>query len=284
MTAGELYRNYLKLLSPLYDEGESSTITAMIFENIANCSKIDIITNPSKILDTQIKNKLSVCLEELLQHKPIQYVLGEAIFYKLKFEVDESVLIPRPETEELVTEVIQFAKTKNQLFILDVGTGSGCISIAIKKNVPHCLMTSVDISKQSIETAKKNALFHKVDINFVELDFLNTENQIQLEMYDVIVSNPPYIPISQKAEMEKHVTDFEPNNALFVSDENPLIFYKAIVEFCRTHLKQEGNIFLEIHELFGEAVQELFHQHKFETKLIKDMYGKDRVVVASRFH
>jgi len=284
MTAGELYRNYLKLLSPLYGEGESTTITAMVFETIANCSKIDIITNPSKILDTQIENKLSVCLEELLQHKPIQYVLGEAIFYKLKFEMDESVLIPRPETEELVTEVIQLAKTKNQLSILDVGTGSGCISIAIKKNVPNCLMTSVDISKHSIETARKNALLNNVEIEFVELDFLNPENHNQLDLYDVIVSNPPYIPISQNAEMDKHVTDFEPNHALFVSDENPLIFYKSIVEFCRTHLKQEGNVFLEIHELFGDAVQELFHQHKFDTKLIKDMYGKDRIVIASRFH
>lgn len=112
MTAGELYRNYLKLLSPIYGEGESSTITAIVFETIANCSRIDIITNPSTILDAQIENKLSVCLEELLQHKPVQYVLGEALFCKLKFEVDESVLIPRPETEELVAEVIEFAKTK----------------------------------------------------------------------------------------------------------------------------------------------------------------------------
>ncbi len=284
MTAGELYRNYLKLLSPIFGEGESSTITAIVFETVANCSRIDIITNPSTILDAQIENKLSVCLEELLQHKPVQYVLGEALFCKLKFEVDESVLIPRPETEELVAEVIQFAKTKNQSSILEIGTGSGCIAISIKKNVPHCLMTSVDISKYALETAKKNALLNKVDINFMEMDFLNTENQIQLEMYDVIVSNPPYIPISQKAEMDKHVTDFEPNNALFVSDENPLIFYEAIVEFCVPNLKQEGKVFLEIHELFGEAVKELFHQHKFETTLLKDMYGKDRIVIASRFH
>lgn len=149
--------------------------------------------------------------------------------------------------------------------------------------MPLCLLTSVDISKYSIDTAQKNALLHKVDINFMEMDFLNPENRIQLEFYDVIVSNPPYIPISEKTAMDKHVTNFEPNHALFVSDENPLIFYEAIVEFCLNNLKQEGKVFLEIHELFGEAVQELFHQHKFETTLLKDMYGKDRIVIASRF-
>ena len=284
MTIGALYRHFLHELQHFLPQGEADQITKMVFESEANITRSEIIKNPQTELNDQLKEKLLITLTALLNREPVQYILGEAWFYHLQFKVNSSVLIPRPETEELVEQVISFCNNKKGSTILDIGTGSGCIPIAIKKNIPGCSVTSIDVSTNALEVAKKNAAFHQADIAFIELDFLNTLLWNQLPSFDVIVSNPPYIPESEYAEMEEHVKKHEPSLALFVPDTDPLIFYNSIMEFGKTHLLPDGKIFMEIHEKKGEAIQQLFSANGYKVELIKDMFEKDRIVIASLCH
>lgn len=280
MMLKELYRNFLVQLQKIYSLSEATIMTDWVFEKMASLKRSDILKNPEKIISPAANKLIQNTLQQLLQHKPIQYVLGEAWFYHMKIKVNGHVLIPRPETEELVEQLIKDRKSKlTDPSILDIGTGSGCIPIAIKKNLPASKVTSIDISKDALALAKENAALHNTHISFTELDFLDETKWNKLGMFDIIISNPPYIPVSEKKKLDKHVSDFEPHLALFVPDRSPLIFYEKIAAFGREHVLPNGKIYLETHEDYAKETAALFH-NKYQTVMTKkDMYGKERMVI-----
>lgn len=280
MTLKELYRNFLVQLQKIYSLGEATAITDWVFEKMASLKRSDILKNPEKIISPAANELIQNTLHELLLHKPIQYALGEAWFYRMKIKVNEHVLIPRPETEELVEQLIKDRKSKlTDPAILDIGTGSGCIPIAIKKNLPASKLTAIDVSKDALSLAKENAMLHNTHIQFTELDFLDERNWQTLGMFDIIISNPPYIPIHEKEKLAKNVTEFEPHLALFVPDRTPLIFYEKIASFGRDHLLPNGNIYLETHEDLAKETAALFHNNYQTVMVKKDMYGKERMII-----
>ena len=282
MNLSNFYRYFIEQLQQIYSAHESANITDLCFEKTAGITKSDVIKNPDYNLSAIHFKNLEASLAELLLHKPVQYVLGEAWFYKLKFKVDKNVLIPRPETQELVNEVFYFIKYNSPKKIIDIGTGCGCIPITIKKEFPESIITAVDVDEKAIAIAKQNALTHQVEINFVQINFLDKDNWNVFEKFDVIISNPPYIPIAEKVLMDKNVTSYEPHMALFVPDELPLLFYEAIALFSKTHLTKNGKVFMEVHENLAKEVSELFSQHQFQTEIKKDIFEKDRMVMATR--
>ena len=220
-------------------------------------------------------------LDRLLQHEPVQYVLNEAWFCGLKFYVDKNVLIPRPETEELVEWVISDCKFPiHTLSILDIGSGSGCIPIALKKRLGKADVWSCDISPDALKVANQNAETLGINVNFIELNFLNETERETLPLFDIIVSNPPYIPRKDKEDMNRNVTDHEPATALFVPDNDALIFYKAIAAFGKNHLTRNGIIYTEINENLGEETAAMFQLKGYKTVIKKDMQGKDRMIKA----
>lgn len=284
MTSIELYRHYTRQLSSIYDTSEASAISNIVFEKMAGINKKDMVQHKSLEMSEVVEKKMIKALNELLQYKPVQYITGEAWFYNLLFKVNEHVLIPRPETEELVKLVLDKLQKNSFKKILDIGTGSGCIPIAINKNAAGNEVTAIDISAAALNIANENSIRHQVEINFLCIDFLNEDNWKQLGIYDVIISNPPYIPEAEKKEMDKNVVEFEPAVALFVSDEQPLIFYEKIAVFADKHLKAGGKIFLETHKNLANNVAALFYNNNFEVQLRKDISGNDRMIEITRFH
>jgi release factor glutamine methyltransferase len=283
MNLSTFYRNFIRDLQQIYSAHEAANITAMCFEKITGITKSDVIKKPDfNLSEIHFKN-LESSLSELLLHKPVQYVLGEAWFYKLKFKVDEHVLIPRPETEELVNEINDFIKESCFKKIIDIGTGSGCIPIAIKKTFPETIVTAIDIDENAITVAKENASMIQTEINFFQMNFLDPANWNLFEKFDVIISNPPYIPFSEKELMDKNVTNYEPHLALFVPNEKPLVFYEAIALFSKTHLAENGKIFMEVHENLAKEVSDLFSQHQFKTEIKKDIFEKERMLMATHY-
>ncbi|MEP7253743.1 MAG: peptide chain release factor N(5)-glutamine methyltransferase [Ginsengibacter sp.] len=285
MTAAQFYSLFLEELISIYDRRETENITAWVLENTTGLKKWEIRKSEIE-LDNSITLKLRKYLDELLQYKPVQYVLHESWFYKMKFFVDENVLIPRPETEELVSLIVNDTKTKslasadNEFKIIDIGTGSGCIAISLRKELPGADITAIDISEQALFVAKKNAEDLKTTVDFFHIHFLNENEWQNLPKYDVIVSNPPYIPRMELSTMGKNVTAFEPSIALFVPDNDPLIFYKAICKFAHLHLNIGGRIYLEVHENYAGEVSNIFTENNFKSEIIKDIYGKERMIRA----
>ena len=280
MMIKELYRNFLVQLQKIYSLSEATAITEWVFEKMASLKRSDILKNPEKKITPAADKLIQETLQELLSHKPVQYVLGEAWFYRMKFKVNAHVLIPRPETEELVEQLIADRKSKlTDPAILDIGTGSGCIPIAIKKNLPASKLTAVDISKDALALATDNAALHNAHVNFILLDFLDESTWPSLPLFDIIISNPPYIPIHEKEKLAKNVTSFEPHLALFVPDKSPLIFYEKIAAFGREHLLPNGKIYLETHEDFAHQTAALFRTHYQTVMIKKEMYGKERMLI-----
>ncbi len=282
MMLKELYRNFLVSLQKIHSLSEATIITDWVFEKIVSLKRSDILKNPEKEITPGADYLVQRTLKELLLHKPVQYVLGEAWFYHMKLKVNEHVLIPRPETEELVEQLIKDRKSKlTDPAILDIGTGSGCIPIAIKKNLPASIVTAIDISHAALELAKENAAMHNAYISFKQLDFLDESTWNSLPAFDIIISNPPYIPLNEKEKMEKHVTDFEPHVALFVPDNSPLLFYEKIAAFGRNNLLPNGKIYLETHEDFAAETADLFRKDYHTVIVKKDMYGKERMLLVT---
>lgn len=282
MTINKIYRHFLETLNSIYEKNEAANITQMVFEKYCRISKSDIIKQPDLLLNENIVLKLNNALHELLNHRPVQYVVGECEFYKMKIKVNESVLIPRPETEELIEITITNLGADSKIKILDIGTGSGCIAVALKKNIQNAEIVSIDISKDALTVAKDNALNNDASVHFMNIDFLNEETWNSLGIYDCIISNPPYIPNHEIGAIEKNVKDYEPHLALFVPNDNPLIFYEKILKFSETHLQESGKIFLEIHKNFGKELIQLFNTEKLKAELKKDMFGNDRFVIVTR--
>ena len=281
MTVNELYRYISAELEQLYDKNEAENICAMLFEHIAGINRTERIREPNKLLAEKIISRLEEGLAELKEHKPIQYITGDAWFYKMKLKVSPAVLIPRPETEELADAVIRYLKDKPGAALIDIGTGSGCIPIAIKKNLPSINISAIDISTDALAIAKENAASQATTINFLEIDFLDQTTWNSFPSFDVIVSNPPYIPENEKQMLNKNVTEFEPHLALFVENNKPLIFYEKIAAFGKTHVKVAGKIFMETHEQFAEKTAALFNDEHYSSVIQKDLYEKQRMVIAT---
>ena len=220
-------------------------------------------------------------MERLKKHEPIQYILGEAHFYGRKFFVDRTVLVPRPETEELASLIISQHKAKSEIKILDIGTGSGCIAITLDKELPPCELYAMDIDKEALQTARKNAMIHNSQIMFVQDDIFHP--QPSYPMFDVVVSNPPYVTESEIALMNRNVVEYEPNIALFVPDEDPIKYYTAISEFCEFYLQPAGKLYFEINERLGNKVIELLQSKGYkEIFLFKDFNNKNRIISATK--
>ena len=280
MTIQLAQQQTLVQLKMLYDEREAANITDWVMEHITGKKKTDRLMDKQQILPAPQIVKLDSILQELATYKPIQYVLGEAWFAGMKFYVNEHTLIPRPETEELVDWIREESQKilDAGYSILDIGTGSGCIPIALKKKLPLLSVTSIDVSKDALEVAQQNANTLQADISFLNIDFLDESNWNQLPVVDIIVSNPPYIKQSEQDSMAKNVLDFEPAIALFVPDEDALLFYRKIAVFGKKHLSKQGCIFLEINETLGKDVVELYENAGYIVELKKDLQGKDRMV------
>ncbi|MDQ6764195.1 MAG: peptide chain release factor N(5)-glutamine methyltransferase [Bacteroidota bacterium] len=287
MSIVEAYNDFLKQLKSIYDDREADNIADWVFENVTQLKRWERRGNLKSITPEQ-ELKLNKYLRELVLHKPVQYVLNEAWFYKLKFFVNEHVLIPRPETEELVSWMINDVRSVmydvrcEEPQILDIGTGSGCIAISLKKELKDAIVTSIDISEQALYVAGKNAGDLHAEIELKQIDFLDENEWKQLSKYDIIVSNPPYIPKSEKEHLSTNVTAFEPGLALFADDNDPAIFYKKIAKFSQSHLKKQGNIYVEVHEEKAEEVKKIFVENRFTIEIRKDIYGKERMIGATR--
>ncbi len=281
MTMQEATYFLLNKLTTIYDKSEASQITDWVMEKLTGSKKAERMIFKNEAITSEEELLMHQYAERLIQHEPVQYILNEAWFANMKFYVDKNVLIPRPETEELVEWIISNCRFPiAELKILDIGSGSGCIPISLKKRIRKANVWSCDTSKEALTVAKRNADELGLEVNFILLDFLNQQSWHQLPMFDIIVSNPPYIPEKDKQTMQPNVLQYEPATALFVPDNEPLLFYKAIAAFGKTHLEKEGTIFIEIHESLGDEVGELFQEAGYSTEIKKDMQEKDRMVKA----
>ncbi len=290
MTIQLAQQNLASMLVTLYDQREANTIADWVMERLTGERRIDRLLAKDQLLTTEQLAQLSNFSQQLVQHRPVQYVLGEAWFAGMRFYVNENTLIPRPETEELVELVVGHTEPgvcppgRQVKHILDIGTGSGCIPIALKKKLPLASITSIDVSEGALQVARHNADTLDADIQLLQVDFLDESRWGSLPMFDMIVSNPPYIRQSEKKSMAKHVLGFEPALALFVPDNDALLFYRKIAAFGKTHLGPGGMVFMEINEALGEDVATLFKQEGYQTELRKDLQGKDRMLRAFKNH
>ncbi len=270
-------------LKEIYSEREIRQLHFMLMEKLTGLPKEKLLAERIVLNESQ-KKSLNGLTERLLNREPVQYVLGESRFCGLKFEVNKNVLIPRPETEELVAWVVQTAASLSAPKILDIGTGSGCIAISLKHALPTAMVSACDISPQAIEMAKRNAKHNNTTVDFWQTDVLShafeeTENG----NYDLIVGNPPYICECEKVQMEENVLNFEPHTALFVPDNEPLLFYEAIARFALKNLKPSGRLFFEINQNYGNEVMFMLARKGFcELELRKDFLGNDRMVAGLR--
>ncbi|UBZ14106.1 peptide chain release factor N(5)-glutamine methyltransferase [Flagellimonas marinaquae] len=282
-------------LGAIYPKEEIDSFFYSCIEHYLNLERFILAIQPGYTLNKDEEQPLFEALSELKLEKPLQYILGTAHFMDLELHVDENVLIPRPETEELVQwilldaerpparrvgsrMVIERSRNDHSLRILDIGTGSGCIAIALAKHLPDAKIYALDVSEGALSVAKENAASNGVDVTFLHQDILNPE--INLE-FDVIVSNPPYVRELEKNEIQRNVKDFEPDTALFVSDEDPLLFYRAILGFAENHLSENGKLYFEINQYLAEETKALFNTRNFsEIELRKDMFGNYRMLKA----
>ncbi|XCF07689.1 peptide chain release factor N(5)-glutamine methyltransferase [Tamlana crocina] len=268
-------------LGTVYPAEEIDSFFNILAETYYGVKRIQLATNPDLTLNDS--EDILYALAELKNEKPIQYIIGETEFYGLNFKVNDGVLIPRPETEELVEWALKKAKPNTAINILDVGTGSGCIAISLAKHLPKAKVFAIDVSLEALSIAKKNAQLNGVNIYFEEADILTLKRSSEEIAFDIIVSNPPYVREKEKQYMKPNVLDNEPHLALFVKDEDPLLFYKAITGFAINNLKEKGLLFFEINEFLGNAMIDLLRNKNFENiELKQDIFKKDRMIKAEK--
>lgn len=276
-TVGDVYSRFRSQLSKSYEANEEEQITVLAFEHVMNYRRVDVSLNKDERLGENHIKSFDKILAALNTGKPIQYVLGNSWFYGINLMVNKHVLIPRQETEELVDWIVKDIKSmpKKPSAILDVCTGSGCIALALKKEFPEIKIIAIDISEKALEVARYNAIKENLEIKFIHMDAL----KISLDIYpDIIVCNPPYVMKSEKADMHQRVTDYEPSAALFVPDEDPLLFYRNVSTWGLRFLKTEGRIYFEINERMGNEIIGLHSELGFsESEIKKDLPGKDRM-------
>ena len=275
------YRDYfIQELTPLNDVGEAESFFYLILEAKHQLQRVDLALQPDLAFSESELKIWSSILEQLKKEIPIQYILGVTHFYGLEFEVNSAVLIPRPETEELVDWIVQKSKIKNQkskIKILDIGTGSGCIAIALAKNLSNAQVFALDVSEQALATAKTNAEKNQVQLSFIHQSILETLDLGQ--QFDIIVSNPPYVRELEKQEIKKNVLDNEPHLALFVEDNDALIFYRKIAQLAQKNLNPQGQLYFEINQYLGQEMLDLLREMGFKnSELRQDIYGNDRMI------
>ena len=273
-----IYNLIVSKLLQIYNENEARQLTKMLLENVIGISFEKIIIDEEITFDESVKNLLDEKIDSLMNYHPIQYVLGKAYFYGREFIVNQNVLIPRQETEELINEIILDNKRSN-LKILDVGSGSGCIGISLALELKDATVTALDIDNGALDVSRQNAKRYQVDMKSILADIL-TQDKLP-DKYDIIVSNPPYVTEKEKKLMRNNVLDHEPHKALFVPDDDPLIFYRRIVSLAKKHSKPGGKLYFEINENFGTDVAKLCKEESFTLiKLVQDINGKDRILKA----
>lgn len=281
-TVQSLLQKISSLLKNDYPSQEIQSFQRIIFEKILGLPLHKIYLNPSDPVNPKDANTIIDIVSQLKLQKPIQYILGEANFFDLNFIVNPDVLIPRQETEELVDWILKYSNN-NSYSILDIGTGSGCIAISLAKNLIKSKVTAIDISSGAIEVAKRNALINGVHIDFAMVDVLDPGSKILNQPFDIVVSNPPYIRELEKEQIKPNVLDHEPHTALFVSNDDPLVFYRAIAIRALEILKSDGVVFCEINEALGNELFHLFSNYGFKhVEIRKDLNGKDRMIKAQK--
>ena len=292
MTIKQHRAHFNKSLKHLYPTSEIDSFFFLILEEYMGLKRIDIVLKSDFLIDKKSLNLMQIATKQLEQEIPIQYIIGKTEFFGLPFHVNKEVLIPRPETEELVEQVLKkvsLIKTCNtsknetikekQLKVLDIGTGSGCIAISLKKQLPSSEVSALDVSNKALRVAKKNALLNNVDISFVHQDILKTNDLDKL--YDVIISNPPYVRELEKKEIKNNVINNEPHLALFVDNKNPLLFYNKIAELAKKFLIKNGQLHFEINQYLGKETIKLLAEKGFKNiQLKKDIFGNDRIITA----
>lgn len=271
-------------LSSIYEQSEINALLQQAFRHYLNFSPIDISTRKDENLNQSDILKLYDCCKDLKKNIPLQYILGETVFYGLTFKVNSYVLIPRPETEELVELILNDCEKLNEttLDILDIGTGSGCIPITLKHKLPEANVAAIDISQEALQIAQQNALLNKTTVLFNQSDILKQEAEYSLDTYDIIVSNPPYIAKNEASQMHERVKNNEPNIALFVEDNDATIFYRRIIELCKNHLNGGGKLYFELNPLFASEIKQLAEKSNLfeQVILIKDLSGNTRFLKA----
>ncbi len=270
-----------KELANLYPHSEVQAFVQIIFEYVCALDYTGLILNREKEISTEQYLQVEKIVRRLKTFEPIQYIIGETDFLGMKLKVNPSVLIPRPETEELVQWIseISFSAIPG---ILDIGTGSGCIALALKKQIPNASVFALDVSEKALQTAMENALNNKLYVEYIHFDILNWRKR-EWPSFDVVVSNPPYVRELEKKQMDRNVLDFEPSSALFVDDGNPLIFYREIGMFAHRYLKPEGKLFFEINENLGDEMSKLMEDLAFkQIEIRKDINGKERMLKCER--
>ncbi|MGJ8745982.1 peptide chain release factor N(5)-glutamine methyltransferase [Polaribacter sp.] len=289
------FRQFINIaLSEIYPKSEIDSFFFWLIEEKLNLERIDSVLQPHFIIADEKIEDLKNCVERLKKEEPIQYILGTTEFYGLPFLVDKNTLIPRPETEELVAWVlvalseIRAKHLDKKIKILDIGTGTGCIPISLAKNLKNAAISAIDVSSEALKVAQKNATLNKVEIEFIALNILEAtslniieKGELLTTKYDSIVSNPPYVRELEKAEIKTNVLNNEPHLALFVPDENPLLFYKKIAELAKNHLTKDGILFFEINQYLGKETVAMLHEKGFTNiELKKDFFGNDRMIKA----
>ena len=277
--------HFFDSLKNIQDEQEIESFFFILTAYLHNLKRVDVALNPNFELSDEEVEKWNTILVELQQEKPIQYITGEAWFYGLRFEVNENTLIPRPETEELVEFILKetsnFQLPASSLNILDIGTGTGCIPISLKANLPQANFSAIDVSEQAFEVDTRNTASNKAEINFIQANILEVLDLNQ--NFDIIVSNPPYVRNLEKQEIKKNVLDYEPHLALFVEDTDALLFYRKIAQLALKNLSPNGLLFFEINQYLGKETVELLENLGFKNiELKKDIYGNDRMVKSTR--
>ncbi|MFS4468142.1 peptide chain release factor N(5)-glutamine methyltransferase [Maribacter sp. 2210JD10-5] len=284
MLLREIKNIFHKELDSIYGKEETASFFFLLIEHYFGLERFILALQPDYIINKTEESQLFRGLNELKTEKPIQYITGTTHFMDLEFNVASGVLIPRPETEELVRWVLEDYQDlgNSGIQILDIGTGSGCIAVSLAKNLPKAKISALDLSKKALIIARENAVKNRVDINFIERDILKSDIVID-QKFNVIVSNPPYVRKMEKKDMRKNVLVYEPDMALFVDDETPLLFYGHILEFTKDHLVSEGWIYLEINQYLGQEMVTLLEKHNFKKiELKKDMFGNDRMIKAKK--
>lgn len=281
MLIRELIQNISSSLESIYDKHEATKISELlIMNNLYISHRFELYQRLNETIDDAIYKKIRKKWKRLLKAEPIQYVIHKTWFFDMEFYVNHDVLIPRPETEEMCRQIIIDLSNIKHSNLIDIGTGSGCIAISIKKHFRRWNVFATDVSDKALRIAKCNAKKNQVSIFFFQDDLFKSALYNTNFIFDVIVSNPPYIPEHEKATMHKNVINFEPPSALFVPSDNPLLFYKAIVYFANKKLTQNGVVYVEIHEHFSQEVIDLFKQHQYQTMLFNDIHNKPRFVKA----
>jgi release factor glutamine methyltransferase len=270
-------------LAGLYEKEEIRSFWFMLLEEFCGLKKTTILANHESCISESEMLKVHFAIKDLKKHKPIQHILGKAWFYGLEFKVSPDVLIPRPETEELVEWILKENSSKEKLTILDIGTGSGCIAIALGKSLKNASVFAVDVSDAALKIARQNTEKIGCNVSFHKMDIMNEKEWPENRTFDIIVSNPPYVRLSEKEGMKPNVTLFDPDIALYVSDEDPLMFYREILRFAKLVLAKDGGVYFEINERLGDEAHALAREMEFmNIELRKDINGKDRMLRCKR--